>query len=97
MDNLDVVYTLNLDSISPGTIIVLHKQGVLTIQEIIESKRMHSEFGDTLKNYVYEMTSLANAKHTYQKEEYVKLNNMKPGATERMVTWADHVKIYKVG
>ena len=97
MDNLDVVYTLNLDSISPGTIIELHKQGVLTIQEIIESKRMYSEFGDTLKNYVYEMTSLANAKHTYQKEEYAKLNNMKPETTERMATWADRVKIYKVG
>jgi len=97
MNDLDVVCILNLDSISPGTIIELHKQGVLTIQEIIDSKRMNSEFGNTLKEYVYEMTSLAKAKHTYQKEEVAKLNNMKPEATERMATRFDHIKINKVG
>ena len=64
----EIKYKLDLSRYSPQDIIDWHKQGILTMQEIIESGRMNSEFGDTLKNYVYECTSISKAKEIYRLE-----------------------------
>lgn len=43
---------INLDRYSPNEIIDLCEQGIITVQEIIDSKRASSEFGNDLKNYI---------------------------------------------
>jgi hypothetical protein len=67
MEN-EVKYKLDLGQYSPNDIISWHKQGILTMEEIIDSGRMNSEFGDTLKNYIYECTSITRAKEMYDSE-----------------------------
>jgi len=78
----EVEYTLDLNHLSPADIIELHQQGILTMNEIIASGRMNSEFGDTLRNYVYERTSMKYARDTYSREKTL-------SSQTRMVTVAD--------
>lgn len=87
--NNEVKCTLDLGPYGPDEIIDWHKQGILTLEEIIDSGRMWSEFGDTLKNYVYECTSMRRAKEHYAMEKT-------KAAETRMITYADR-KIRSVG
>jgi hypothetical protein len=64
----EVKFKLNLDQYSPLDIIEWHKQGILTMDEIIESGRMNTTFGDDLRNYVYEWTSMRKARELYAME-----------------------------
>ena len=84
-----VTYKLNLDQFSPSEVIDLHKQGVLTMDEIIESGRPWNTFGDELKEYVYEQTSMRNAKALYSMEA------TKTSET-RMATYVDR-KLRSIG
>jgi hypothetical protein len=77
-----VTYKLNLDQFSPSDVIELHQQGIITMDEIIESGRPWNTFGDELKEYVYAWTSARNAQRLYTMEATIR-------SETRMITHVD--------
>ncbi len=49
---MTIVVNINLDRYSPDEIIHLCEDGILTVEEVVRSGRMTSEFGDDLKIYI---------------------------------------------
>lgn len=79
---MSVKWKPDLDLYTPADIVEWHRQGVLTLEEIIDSRRHLTEFGTTLKDYIAECTSARNASRLYLEETIRSL-------TTRMATSAD--------
>jgi hypothetical protein len=63
---MNIQININLDHYSPLQIIDLYQKGLLTLNEVIRSKRQHSTFGSELNNFIYEeqkRLKIENAKH----------------------------------
>lgn len=55
---MDITYQIDLSGYFPKEIMGLHQAGVLTLEEIIASGRIHSCFGPELGDYVYKQLKL---------------------------------------
>lgn len=49
---------INLDKYFPSEIIAMHKQGLITLAEIINSRRHITAFGDELREYIWQSSKL---------------------------------------
>lgn len=55
---MELQINLNLDKYWPSEIIAMHKQGLVSLAEIIASGRHINAFGDELANYVWQASKL---------------------------------------
>jgi len=65
---MKVEVKINLNPYNGQKIIDLHKQGVITLDEIIDSGMAYKLFDDTLENYVNELRSQRRREQTVTKK-----------------------------